>query len=72
MLEPNDWVTMIFQIVGLGAIAIGALWAYTTYVLERGILTPAQLGIEVTPVGSLTGFTILEVLVHLKMLDHQP
>ena len=68
MPAVNEWVTLIIQIVGLIVVSIGALWAYTKYSLERGILAPTQFTIEATPIGSSAGVTILEVLLHLKNL----
>jgi hypothetical protein len=49
-------------VVGL----IGALWAYTKFVLERGLLPPVQFTIEATTVGSSAGATLIEILIHLK------
>jgi hypothetical protein len=66
VLDANAWVTFVFQVLGLIVISIGALWAYTRYALERGLLAPAQFTIESAPVGPSADVIILEVLLRLK------
>lgn len=46
--------------------SVTALWAYTTYVLERNLLAPVEFSIETAVPGSLGGATVMEVLLHLK------
>jgi hypothetical protein len=65
-LDANAWVTIIVQVIVLIVGLIGALWAYTKFVLERGLLPPVQFTVEATTVGSSAGATLIEILVHLK------
>ncbi|KRD41367.1 hypothetical protein ASE38_17330 [Cellulomonas sp. Root930] len=51
MVLANGWVDLAFQVVALVVVAVGALWAYTRYALERGLLAPATFTIEVEALG---------------------
>ena len=46
--------------------AVVALWAYTKYVLERGLLPPVQFDVDCTDIVVSEGKRILEFLIHLK------
>jgi hypothetical protein len=65
-LDANAWVTIIVQVVVLVVGLIGALWAFTKFVLERGFLPPVQFTLEATTIGSSRGATLIEILIHLK------
>lgn len=62
------WLTLISGTVTLLAGLVTALWAYTKFVLERGLLPPVQFDISCRDVGVQKGRHILEVLIHLKNL----
>ncbi|KQY44348.1 hypothetical protein [Cellulomonas sp. Root137] len=47
MTDASGWVDLAFQLVALVVVSVGALWAYTRYALERGLLAPASFNIEV-------------------------
>ncbi|GIG20014.1 hypothetical protein Cch01nite_07380 [Cellulomonas chitinilytica] len=51
-MEANSWVYLVFQLVALVVVAVGALWAYTRYALERGLLAPATFDVDVVALGS--------------------
>jgi hypothetical protein len=56
-------------IASLSALIVGlftALWAYTKFVVERGLLPPVQFWIDCRAVGIQAGQRLLEITVHLK------
>ena len=50
----------------LAAGIIGGLWAYTKYVLERGIIPPVELALECDVLGSQDNWRVIEILLRLK------
>jgi hypothetical protein len=64
----KTWLDLISGIVALVAGLIAGFWAYTKFVLERGLLPPVQFDIECEPRGLQGEKMVLEVLLHLKNL----
>jgi hypothetical protein len=67
----NSLTPWVGAISALSALIIGlvtALWAYTKFVVERGLLPPTQFEIECNPVGTQLGVTLLEIILHLRNL----
>ena len=44
------------------------MWAYTRFVLERGLLPPAEFDIELTPVYANERHQLIEIVLRLKHL----
>lgn len=64
----QKWLGLLSSAVALSAGLVAALWAYTKYVLERGLLPPAQFDVDCKFVGLQGDKKLLEILVHLKNL----
>jgi len=64
----NNFAAGLEHIVTIVALIVGGLWAYTRYVLERGLLPPAELEVTLTPMASTGDTRIIEVGVKLKNL----
>jgi hypothetical protein len=56
----------IFNIVGIIALVLGGLWAYTKYVVERGLLPPAQLDVNCKRLGNIENNSIFIFEINLK------
>jgi hypothetical protein len=68
-MTPEDfqtWVEITAAIGGLLVAFIGGLWAYTKFVVERGLLPPAEFTIDCNAIGTQAGKRIIEVLLHLQ------
>ena len=63
-LKP--WIDVVASLAGLIVGLIAALWAYTKFVVERGLLPPTQFWTECRAFGNRGGQTLLEIAVHLK------
>ena len=61
----KTWVDIVSGIITLVAGLVVALWAYTRFVLERGLLPSIQFDIDCTVVGRQRGHIILEIAPHL-------
>lgn len=66
--EIKSWIGVIASLSALIIGLVTALWAYSKFVLERGLLPPSQFDVECTPVGALGGKTLLEIVLHLRNL----
>lgn len=64
--EFSEAVTLIIQMVTFGAGLVAALWAYTKFVLERGILAPAQLDMKAAVTDTIGGWRLLEVTINIR------
>lgn len=64
--EIKSWIGVIASASALIIGLVTALWAYTKFVLERGLLPPSQFDVECTPVGALGRKTLLEIVLHLR------
>jgi hypothetical protein len=52
----------------LAAVVAGGLWAYVKYVVEKGLLAPAEFTVTCRELGARDEQRMLEVLLHLKNL----
>jgi hypothetical protein len=68
MAEMQSWLKLISGVFSLLAGLVTALWAYTKFILERGLLPPVQFDVSCQTVGSQSDKRILEILVNLKNL----
>lgn len=64
----QQWLGLLSSAAALLIGLVTALWAYTKYILERGLLPPAQFDVDCRFVGSQGSKKLLEILVHLKNL----
>jgi hypothetical protein len=60
--EFTAWLQLATAVLGGLAVLIDGLWAFTKYVVERGVLPPVQFSIEVRVVGCQKGHKVIEVL----------
>jgi hypothetical protein len=58
----------IINILTIAAVGLVGLWAYTRYVIERGLLPPAQFDLECTNVGHFDDDVVIDIGIHLKNL----
>lgn len=63
MLEFAAQIIVIFSAV------VAGFWAYTKYIVERGILPPTEFSISLNPIG-IQNELILEISLHLKNLGN--
>ena len=56
----------IFNILGIIALVLGGLWAYTKYVVERGLLPPIQFGVDCKRLGNVGDKSIFVFEINLK------
>lgn len=62
----RPWIEVVSALSALIIGLVAALWAYTKFVLERGLFPPVEFAIECNPVGSQSQKTLLEIILHLK------
>jgi hypothetical protein len=62
----SAWVEIVTATVALVAGLVAGLWAYTKFVLERGLLPPSQLDVECKTMGCQRDKRVVEILLHLK------
>jgi hypothetical protein len=60
------WLDIIAGTLTILGGLLAALWAYTRFVLERGLLPPSQFSIDCKAVGQHQGETVLEILLLLE------
>jgi len=68
-MDPGNvkvWIDLAIGIVTLVAVLVGGLWAYTKFVVERGLLAPVEFTIDCNTLGEQRGWRLLEILLHLK------
>jgi hypothetical protein len=63
-----SWVAAISSLSALIVGLITALWAYTKFIVERGLLPPAQFEIGCCTLGKEQDVTLLEIIIRLKNL----
>jgi hypothetical protein len=71
LMTPNPaaikpWVDLITGVLTLLGGILAATWAYTKFVVERGLLAPSQFSIDCTVVGQQKDIKILEIILRLK------
>lgn len=59
---------VVIQVAALATGLVTALWAYTKFVLERGILPPAQLDVGTAVSEDFSGWRLLELGINLRNL----
>jgi hypothetical protein len=59
-------LAIISTLLALIAGVLTVLWAYTKFILERGLIPATELSLESNFVGFQSGKAIVEILVHLK------
>lgn len=64
----NSWIGVVASLSGLIVGLVTALWVYTKFVLERGLLPPVQFWLGCKAFGLQGGKTPLEIDIHLKNL----
>jgi hypothetical protein len=62
----TPWITAVASGTALIVGVLTALWAYAKFVVERGLLPPAQFWIECNPLGSQQRMTLLEFVLHVE------
>jgi hypothetical protein len=62
----TQWIAAISSLSALIIGLVTALWAYTKFIVERGLLPPAQFDIECNSVGRQLGMILLEIILHLR------
>lgn len=63
-----DVIQILTGLLTLIAAFTAALWAYTKFIIERGLLPPVQFGIECKSLDANAGKRIIEILIHLNNL----
>jgi len=59
------WIEILAKTVGIIVAAATGLWAYTKYVLERGLLPPTQFYVECERSGIQKNYKIIQISIHL-------
>jgi hypothetical protein len=74
-MKPNEWMSLakdgvaIFaSLCTLGSGLLIALWAYTKYILERGLLPAVQMDLSYSSPGKQGGRRVCEISIQLKNL----
>jgi hypothetical protein len=62
----STWVGIVTGIVTLFAGLVAGLWAYTKFVIERGLLPPSQFSVDCNTVGRQGEKSVVEILLRLK------
>lgn len=62
----SDVASALSTVITLFAGIIAALWAYTKFVIERGLLPGVQFNVELATVGEQGDKKLVEILLHLK------
>jgi hypothetical protein len=60
------WIGVVASLSGLVIGLVTALWAYTKFVVERGLLPPVEFWTDCRALGTQAGQRLLEISVHLK------
>ncbi len=62
----KETLAIISILLALIAGLLIVLWAYTKFILERGLIPATELSIETNFIGLQGGKAVIEILVHLK------
>jgi hypothetical protein len=63
---PLGIIRNLVTIIGGLAVLVGGLWAYTKYVLERGLLPPTILYITCKKLGIVNNQNVIDIKLHLN------
>jgi hypothetical protein len=67
-MNPNhikSWIDVVQELVTLAARLIGGFWAWSRFVVERGLIPPSQMDLALRTIGSSESATIVEIAVRL-------
>lgn len=60
------FLEIITSIVTVIAVVSGGLWAYTKFVVERGLIPPVEFTVDCNRLGTQHGKQLIEVLFHIE------
>jgi len=61
-----DVLEIIATCLTILAVSLGGLWAYTKFIMERGLLPPIEFTIDCNQVGEQKNKLLIELLLHLN------
>jgi hypothetical protein len=62
----GTWLDVVAEGFAVLFVLVGGLWAYTKYIVERGVLPPVEPSIECKMLGTQDGSRLVELLLHLE------
>jgi hypothetical protein len=62
----KSWIDVVQGLITIAASIVGGFWAWSRFIVERGLLPPSQMDIAVQTVGSSDTAYIVEVEVRIK------
>lgn len=66
--DMKSLLDLLLRVVTLISAAVGGLWAYTKFIVERGLLPPVQFDVDCRRIGDSDGSVMLDIGLHLKNL----
>jgi hypothetical protein len=66
----TTWLNVVTSAVAMLAVLIGGLWAYTKFILERGLLPPVEFTLDCDRLGVQGEKQLVEILLHLKNMGN--
>ena len=67
----KTWTEIAKNLLTIVASAIGALWLWIRFVLERGLLPPSQMDLGLRTIGLLSSAQIVEIAVRISTLTYE-
>jgi hypothetical protein len=64
------WLDVSLKIAAILSISIGGLWAWSKYIIERGLIPPVDFSIDYNIVGTNPQKHLIEILLLLKNLGN--
>lgn len=61
----KTWIDIVQGLITMAGLLLGGLWAWTRFVLERGLMPPSQMDINLRVLGSLQASTLIEIGVEI-------
>ena len=65
-----SWLDVSLKIAAILSILIGGLWAWSKYIIERGLIPPVDFSIDYNIVGTNPQKHVIEVLLFLRNLGN--
>ncbi len=68
-MEPDrikSWIQVIQGLITIAASLIGGFWAWSRFVVERGLLPPSQMDLSLRTIGSSESATMVEIAVQIS------
>ena len=59
------WIGIVQSLITMAGLLLGGLWAWTRFVLERGLMPPSQMDISLRVLGSFQSSTLIEIGVEI-------